>query len=56
MNIYKENGFDDRDGYLEYLCEEYCVDAYIVYEMADLLGESEDFDGLISLLEDLQQQ
>lgn len=55
MDVYKENGFDDRNDYLEHLSEEYCVDILTVHEIADLLGQSEDFDGLISILEDLQE-
>lgn len=31
---------------------EYGVDSFVVYAMADILGESEDFDGLINILED----
>jgi hypothetical protein len=50
MNIYKENGFENRRDYLESLCEEY--DREAVYALASILGSSEDFDGLITSLED----
>ncbi len=50
MNDYTANGFKDRRDYLESLCEEYDRDT--VYMLADLLGSSEDFDGLITGLED----
>ena len=50
MNDYTANGFANRRAYLESLCEEY--DRDIVYMLADLLGSSEDFDGLITGLED----
>ena len=50
MNIYKENGFENRRAYLESLCEEYPRDA--VYALASVLGSNEDFDGLITTLED----
>jgi len=50
MNAYKNNGFTDREEYLESLCEEYPREA--VYTLADLLGPNEDFDGLVSELED----
>ena len=50
MNDYTANGFKDRRAYLESLCLEY--DRDIVYMLADLLGSSEDFDGLITSLED----
>jgi hypothetical protein len=50
MNDYTANGFKDRRAYLESLCEEYDRDT--VYMLAGLLGSSEDFDGLITSLED----
>jgi len=49
-NAYTANGYENRRDYLESLCQEY--DRSAVYAMADLLGESEDFDGLITSLED----
>jgi hypothetical protein len=53
MNIYQENGFDSRKDYLLSLCEEYDKDA--VFALADILGPSEDFDGLVTSLEDYYQ-
>jgi hypothetical protein len=50
MSIYKENGFENRRDYLESLCEEY--DREAVYALAGILGSSEDFDGLVTSLED----
>lgn len=50
MNVYQSNGFKNRRDYLESLCAEYDRDA--VFMMADLLGPSEDFDGLVTSLED----
>ena len=50
MNDYTENGFKDRKDYLESLCEEY--DRTIVYTLAHMLGANEDFDGLVTSLED----
>lgn len=50
MNIYKENGFENRRAYLESLCEEYDRDT--VFTLASILGSSEDFDGLVTSLED----
>jgi hypothetical protein len=49
-NPYTANGFADRADYLASLCDEY--DADTVYIMADLLGPDEDFDGLVTSLED----
>lgn len=53
MNIYKENGYSDRQDYLECLAEDYGVSFSIVKSIADLYGESEDFDGLVAALDDL---
>jgi len=50
MSIYTENGFENRRDYLESLCEEYDRDT--VFTLASILGSSEDFDGLITSLED----
>ena len=52
LNIYQEHGFDNREDYLKYLAEDYDMDYSAVKFLADLLGESEDFDGLITSLED----
>ena len=50
LNEYQLNGFANRKEYLESLCEEYPRD--IVYTLACVLGSSEDFDGLVTSLED----
>lgn len=52
MNVYEKNGFADRQEYLNSLAEEY---GDFVYDVADLLGETEDFDGLVTTLEDYIQ-
>jgi len=49
-NEYQLNGFSNRKEYLESLCEDYPRD--IVYALADILGKNEDFDGLVTSLED----
>lgn len=49
-NPYKNAGFENRRDYLESLAEDYPAD--IVYALADILGPTEDFDGLITALED----
>lgn len=51
-DVYTRNGYADREAYLRSLAEEYDIDHYIVKEAADLLGPSEDFDGLVSSLQD----
>ena len=53
QSIYEKKGYADRFEYLDSLIEEYGVDIEIVYALADMLGPSEDFDGLINALEDL---
>ena len=53
-NIYQENGYADRDDYLTCLSEDYGVPIESVYSLAEMLGENEDFDGLVSALEDAE--
>lgn len=53
-NIYRVNGYADRDDYLNCLSEDYDVSIEDVYELAEILGEHEDFDGLVSTLEDAE--
>lgn len=52
QDIYIESGYKDRQHYLECMSEDYGVDMITVQALSDMLGESEDFDGLISVLED----
>ena len=54
MSIYTENGYTSRRDYLDQLADEYNADRATVYLMADLLGASEDFDGLPVMLEDAE--
>ena len=53
-NIYQQNGYADRDNYLTCLSEDYGVSIEDVYSLAEMLGENEDFDGLICALEDAE--
>ena len=53
-DVYEQNGFANRKAYLASLADEYPADA--VYMLADLLGPSEDFDGLVTSLEDYQDE
>ena len=53
-NIYQENGYADRDDYLTCLSEDYGISIEDVYSLAEMLGEHEDFDGLVSALEDAE--
>ena len=53
-NIYQQNGYADREDYLTCLAEDYGVPIEDVYSLADMLSENEDFDGLVSALEDIE--
>ena len=53
-NVYIQNGYKDRDDYLQCMSDDYGVPIETVYSLADVLGESEDFDGLVSALEDAE--
>ena len=50
LDIYQSNGYHDRTQDLATLSEEYPRD--VVYALADMLGRSEDFDGLVTALQD----
>jgi hypothetical protein len=56
MTIYQEYGFNTRKEYLISLTDEYGLPVTEVFAIASLLGSSEDFDGLISALEDRSDQ
>lgn len=53
-NIYQENGYKDRKDYFNYLAAEFDVPITTVLLLADMLGQNEDFDGLVSALEDAE--
>lgn len=52
-DVYQMNGYNNREEYLACIAEDYGVDLDTVYAIADLLGPNEDFDGLVTALEDL---
>ena len=54
MSIYTDNGYDDRRDYLRNLADETGADLGTVYMLADVLGPNEDFDGLVTSLEDFE--
>jgi hypothetical protein len=54
MTVYEQNGYKNRFEYLEDQAECYGVDKGTVLALAAVLGESEDFDGLISTLQDME--
>ena len=53
MNDYTAHGYASRRDYLDSLAEEFDIDRDTVYMMSDVLGPTEDFDGLVTSLEDL---
>lgn len=54
-DIYVENGYKSRRHYLECLADEYGVDLEVVLTLASLYGPNEDFDGLVTELQDLAE-
>ena len=52
MTTYQREGYDNRRAYLLSLADDIGVDIKTVMMLADLLGPSEDFDGLVTSLED----
>jgi hypothetical protein len=52
MNNYQQMGYESRRDYLESLADDFGLPVDDVFMMADLLGPSEDFDGLVTSLED----
>lgn len=51
--VYERNGYANREAYLDSLAATYGVPKDVVYSLADMLGPNEDFDGLVSALDDL---
>ena len=52
QEVYREKGYTDRNDYLHSLSEDYGVPDDAVQALAEVLGPDEDFDGLVSNLED----
>lgn len=53
MDKYQRNGYDSREDYLQSLADDYAVPLDVVTTMADIMP-NEEFDGLISILEDAE--
>lgn len=51
---YQENGYKNRKEYLQCLSEDYGVPYETVLSLAEMLGQNEDFDGLVQALEDAE--
>lgn len=52
MDKYQERGYANRQDYLQRLAIDYEAPIDVVLAAAELLGPSEDFDGLINAIED----
>lgn len=52
MNLYQQKGFTSRRDYLECIAYDYGFDISVVFALASVLGSNEDFDGLLSALDD----
>ncbi len=56
MSVYTDNGYENRRDYLQQLAEENDVPIEVVINLAQLLGPSEDFDGLVTAIEDYDDE
>jgi hypothetical protein len=54
-NAYTANGYKNRKDYLESLASDLGLDRELVFSLASMLGSGEDFDGLVSSLEDYSE-
>jgi hypothetical protein len=52
QSIYQKHGYANRRAYLIGLSEEYGRSRKFVFMLANLLGPNEDFDGLVTSLQD----
>ena len=52
MSAYTEQGYQSRRDYLQCLADDFGLTFNTVAAMAAMLGPSEDFDGLVTSLED----
>jgi hypothetical protein len=53
LERYQDDGAIDRFGYLESLADDHGVEFDVILTLVDVLGPEEDFDGLVTSLEDL---
>jgi hypothetical protein len=56
MSIYTDEGYTSRRDYLENLADDLGIDRQTVFTLAAMLGSSEDFDGLVTTLEDIAEE
>jgi len=53
MSAYEDNGYPNRHEYLSGLAENFGIPINVVLEIASVLGPDEDFDGLVTELDDI---
>lgn len=56
MSIYTDNGYKSRADYLRCLAADYGVRIEVVYAIAELYGPIEDFDALVTSVQDASQE
>jgi len=56
MTIYQVKGFKNRIHYIKELALEHGIPVSSVIEVANLLGKDEDFDGLVSMVQEYSGQ
>lgn len=56
MNNYKKHGHETRADYLRHLAESFEVHLFTVEKLAEFLGPEEDFDGLITALQEINEE
>lgn len=54
-NVYQEHGYYNREDYLRCLSEDWDMPFMTVKMLANMLGPEEDFDGLVTALEDADE-
>jgi hypothetical protein len=52
--VYAANGYRDHEDYLNSLADDRGIERMAVDMIADMLGETEDFDGLVTALDDFE--
>ena len=56
LGIYQRHGHTGRRDYLNSLADEYGQPRRTVYALATVLGPNEDFDGLVTSLQDMEDE
>jgi len=56
IEVLQDNGFDTLEDYLQDLSEQYGVPEDVIHSLYELLGETELFDGLVSAVQDAENE